>query len=64
MAKRRSQTKSYNKAIDDSLRILFTHITSIEQGVGFHASQKATDYADMMKTVYSAIGTLHKDDYH
>lgn len=62
MAKKSKQPdfrQAYNKGVTDSLRVLFTHITSIEHGTGFAASQKATDYVDIMKQVYETIDTLH-----
>lgn len=51
--------KAYNTGVKDSLRVLFTHITSIEHGAGFAASQKADDYVDMMKQVYETMSSLY-----
>lgn len=62
MAKNKLKINSdYNRGVKDSMRILYTHITSIEHGTGFAASQKADDYVEMMKHVYDTIGTLHRN---
>jgi hypothetical protein len=60
--KKLKKSKQYKAGVKDSLRVLFTHITSIEHGVGFAASQKAEDYVEMMKQVYNTINTLYEDE--
>lgn len=54
--------KAYNQGVADSLRIMFTHISSVEHGAGFVNSQKATDYLEMMKQVYSTVETLYNNN--
>jgi hypothetical protein len=62
MKKNKLKKDNYKRGVKDSLRVLFTHITSIEHGVGFAASQKAEDYVEMMKQVYNTINTLYEDE--
>lgn len=63
--KKRKQSEikqeGYKQGIKDSLRLLFTHISAVEHGAGFAASQKADDYLDIMKHVYSTMETLYND---
>jgi hypothetical protein len=56
----KKKNKEYKRGVKDSLRVLFTHIVSIEHGAGFAASQKADDYVDLMKQVYNTIETLYE----
>lgn len=55
-----SDNKKYNKGVTDSLRLIHTHLNSMEHAVGFSNSQKASDHADIIKTLYANITTLLK----
>lgn len=55
------KNNSYKLGVKDSLRVLFTHITSVEHGIGFAASQRAEEYVEIMKQVYNTIETLYED---
>lgn len=51
--------KAYKQGVQDSLRVLYTHITSMEHSAGFAASKKADDYVDIMKNIYDTMATLY-----
>ena len=56
--RKHSKAKSYKKGVIDSLRLIHTHINSMEHAVGFTNSQLASDHADIMKNLYNNISTL------
>ena len=53
-------SKKYNKGVTDSLRLIHTHLNSMEHAVGFTNSQKAADHADIIRTLYANISSLLK----
>ncbi len=59
--KNKLNKRAYKQGVADSLRVLFTHITSIEHGTGFAASKKADDYIEIMKQIYGTIEGLYTD---
>lgn len=52
--------KNYNKGVKDALRILYTHINTMDHAAGFENSRLAQEYSVILKDLYNTVGTLIK----